>query len=146
VRLSLNLRNGTLAIFRTFSLLLEAIDALTLAVQRLTHAQGSAAPAIERLDALELSRHQFEAEVAGALLEAKGKLRAASNAEARERQLKRSYERDADPFDPSSDPEPEASPVLPDHVAPIETERVQALHLGVAPINKSAAIAHKWRR
>jgi len=135
-----------LAIFRTFRHLLVAIRDLIDAIESLAAAQTSATPAMDRLDALELGRHQFEAEVAGALLEAKGKLRAASNSEARERQLKRSYEKDSDPFDEGGEAGSGEGPLLPDDAPPSETERLPALHLGVAPNNKGAAIAHKWRR
>jgi len=116
------------------------------ALHQLVDAQREVAPAAERLDALELSRHQFEAEVAGTLLEAKGKLRAASNAEARERQLKKSYEKDSDSFDATGDAGPGESPILPVDVEAGETERLSSLHLGVAPNHKAAALAHKFGR
>jgi len=144
--MSLNLTDGPLAIFRTFSRLLEAILRLADAIQALARVQGSAAPAMERLDALELSRHMFEAEVAGVLLEAKGKLRAASNAEARERQMRKSYEADFDSVPEDGNAGPEASPILPDNVEASEAERLSALRVDVAPTNKTAALAHKFGR
>jgi len=116
------------------------------AVNGLAKAQTSATPAMDRLDALELSRHQFEAEVAGVLLEAKGKLRAASNAEARERQMRKSYEADFDSVPEARDPGSGESPVLPDHVETSETERLSSMHLGLAPNHKAAALAHKFGR
>jgi len=135
-----------LAIFRTFSLLLEAVKRLTEAVHALARVQGSAAPAIERLDALELSRHQFEAELQGALLEAKGKLKASLNAEARERQLKKSYETNLDIGDEAGEAGPGVVPILPVNAPPSETERLSSLHLGLAPDDKAAALAHKFGR
>ena len=135
-----------MAIFSGFSRLLDAILALCVAVDRLTGAQEHAAPAIERLDALELSRHKFEAEVAGTLLESKGKLRAASNAEARERQMRKSYEADFDAVPETGDEGSSASPILPDDVEAGEAERVSSLRLGVAPNHKASALAHKFGR
>jgi len=146
MRMSLILREGTLAIFPGFRRLLDAFSQLTAAVQSLASAQRYAAPAIERLEALELSRHQFEAQMEGLYLKAEGKLKAAANAEARERQLKKSYEANADQFDTPGDPEPVASPILPGDVERGEAERLSALHLDVAPNNKTAALTHKWRR
>jgi len=132
--------------FSGFRRSLEAILALVAAVESLTKAQGSAAPAIERLDALELSRYQFEAEVQGALLEAKGKLKAALNAEARERQLKKSYESNLDDVVEAGDPGSGESPILPDDAQASEAERVSTLRLDVAPNHKAAALAHKFGR
>ena len=115
-------------------------------MDRLTGAQEHAAPAIQRLDALELSRHKFEAEVAGVLLEAKGKLRAASNAEARERQMRKSHEADFELVPETGGEESGASPILPDDAETGEAERVSSLHLGVAPNHKASALAHKFGR
>lgn len=144
--MSAHSQRGTLAIFSGFRRLLEAILALVSAVESLAKVQGSAAPAIERLDALELSRFHFEAEVSGILLEAKGKLRASNNAEARERQMKKAYEANLDSFDPPGGPESGVSPIPPDHVEASEAERVSALRLDVAPDNKALAVRAKWAR
>jgi len=144
--MSLTLRQGTLAIFSGFSRLLDAFRLLTEAVQSLANAQRSAAPAIERLDALELSRHKFEAEVNGVLLEAKGKLKAAANAEARERHQRETYEANFNPVPEAGDEGSGESPILPDHVEASETERVSALRLDLAPGTKAAALNAKWAR
>ena len=105
-----------------------------------------AGPATDRLEVLELSRHQFEAECVGALLEAKGKLRGALSSEARERQMKKSHETNAEDFVEAGDAGSGKSPILPDDVDASEAERVSALHLGVAPDHKAAALAHKFGR
>lgn len=144
--MSLNLRNSPLAIFLTFRQLLEALQSLSIAVERLAQIQGAAAPSIERLEALELSRHQFEAQMEGLYLKAEGKAKAAANAEARERQLKKSYEANIDSFDEVGDPGSGSSPILPDHVEASEEERLSSMHLGLAPNNKTAALAHKFGR
>jgi len=135
-----------LTIFRGFRRLLDALDAVAAAIRDLATVQRDAGPALLRLEALELHRAQFQAEMEGLLLRAEGKLKAASNAEARERQMKKSYEKDVDPFDEGGEAGSGESPILPNHVAPSETERMQAMHLGLAPNNKSAALIAKWAR
>lgn len=138
---------GILREFRTLlDALVGAIVAHTDALRELARVQREAGPALERLEALELSRHQFEAEVQGALLEAKGKLRAANNSEARERQLKKSYEKDPDLFDDPGDAGSGQSPILPDDAPPSETEGLSALRLAVASSPKEAALNYKWGR
>jgi len=108
--------------------------------------QRELGPALDRLDALEISRHHFEAEIQGVLLKADGKLKAANNAEARERQLKKSYERFADPFPEEGDGSPsEAQEGVQQLDAAIsEGERLQALRLDVAPNHKAHALNYKW--
>jgi len=108
--------------------------------------EKSLGPALDRLTALETSRHQFNAEIEGLLLRAEGKLKAAANAEARERQLKKHYEKLADPFAENGDGSTtEAQEGVRQLDAAIgEGERLQALRLGVAPSNKALAQRAKW--
>jgi len=133
-----------LTILRDFRGLVAAVQALVLVLQKGVVLQEQLGPASERLDALELERHQFEAEIAGTLLKAEGKLKAANNAEARERALKRSYERVIDEGYPDGTPESEAEAVLPIDVEVSEEERVHELRLGMAPNNKAYALRAKW--
>jgi len=103
-------------------------------------------PAAERVEALELSRVRFESEIEGLLLKAEGKLKAANNAEARERQLKKHNDRFTDPLAPESE---EAEPdhgtfVLADHAEPSEEEKLQAMRLVVADDDKTPALKTKW--
>jgi len=144
VRLSLILRDGTLAILRIFRDFVSALQTIARSLEALASIQRLAAPASERLDALELSRHQFEAEMEGLLLKADGKLKAASNAEARERQLKKSYEANLDSFSEDGDQGSSASPIPPNHAEAGEAEGVSPLHLDVAPNNKALALRAKW--
>lgn len=116
------------------------------AVKSLAAAQNSAAPAIERLDELELSRHQFEAQMEGLYLKAEGKLKAAANAEARERHQREAYEANFDAVPEAGEAGSGASPILPDHVETGEEERLSSLHLGVASSHKASALAHKFGR
>ncbi len=119
---------------------------MTRVLKDLARLQREAGPALDRIGDLEISRHHFEAEMRGVLLNAEGKLRAANNSEARERQLKKSYEKLVDQFDPDGE---EAAPasgdaVLAHDVDASEAERVQALRLGLAPNNKAHAQRAKW--
>jgi len=137
-----------LRVFRDFRRLPDVLERLVHVLGELAQTQTEAGPAAERLDALELSRFHFEAECAGKLLQAEGKLKAASNAEARERQLKRSYERQQDDVDPSAavgEEGPVDPPVLPIDAATIEAERLHALRLDLAPNSKTHALRAKWQ-
>jgi len=108
--------------------------------------QAEVAPATVRLDALERERHNFEAMAEGLLLKAEGKHKAANNAEARERALKKSYEKNLDTFDIDGEEGEGQGGVLPIHVAAGESERLRPVRLDVAPSNKAAAISAKWSR
>lgn len=132
-------------VFRDFRRLVEAIRSLAFQVEELASAQRQLGPAADRLEALELSRHQFEAEIAGVLLKAEGKYKAANNSEARERQLKKSYESRIDQLDPDGEEAEEVGEAV-RHLdaARGEEERLQALRLDVAPDHKANALRHKW--
>jgi len=123
-----------------------AIRELTAQLAALGHIQQEQGPATERLEALELSRHQFEAECEGLLQRAEGKLRAANNAEARERANKKSYEHLLDPLAEVGD-EPEAEARRPDSgndVPTSEEERLSAMRLAVALSPKQLAQRAKF--
>ena len=136
---------GILKVLSDFRRLVEAVLALVAVLRDLVQMQQDAGPALDRIDALELSRHQFEAECEGRLLQADGKLKAASNAEARERQLKRSYEKLLDERDPDSEQGSEAGHPVPDVDAEgSEAPGVPPLRLDVAPNNKAVALGAKW--
>jgi len=136
--------------FRRFLAVTERIEdclrSLTASLEQLVVAQQAHGPAMERLEALELARHQWEAACEGLLLKAEGKLRAANNAEARERALKKTYEHLIDPF-PEDGQRPEAVAPDPggnDDAARGETEGVQPVRLDVAPTNKTLAQRAKF--
>jgi len=126
--------------------LIAAIEALSRVLAEAADREKSLGPALDRLTALETSRHQFQAEIEGLLLRAEGKLKAAANAEARERQLKKSYEKNLDPFPDGGNGEPSTAgdPILSYDAAASEAERLQALRLDVAPSNKALAQRAKW--
>ena len=135
-----------MGIFSGFSRLIAAILELVGCVRELVEVQRQIAPATVRLDALERERHNFEAMAEGLLLKAEGKHKAANNAEARERALKRSYEKNIDELDLSGDEVEGERGVLPIHVATGENERLSPVRVDVAPNNKAAAITAKWGR
>jgi len=136
-----------LVIFRRFRDLVAALEALVNCLKDLVVIQRELGPALDRVEALELSRHHFEAEIEGKLLQADGKLKAAKNAEARERQLKRSYESHLlDPVDSDRQEVTEEGGVLPLHASPGEAEGVPAMHMGLASNDKAYALRAKWGR
>ena len=145
-RVSTHSQRDTLTIFSGFRVLLEAIIALGEAVEVLAKAQTSATPSMDRLDALELSRHAFEAQMEGLYLKAEGKLKAAANAEARERHQRETYEANFDTVPEAGGEGSGASPILPDDAEAGEAARVSSLNLGVAPNHKATALAHKFGR
>lgn len=117
------------------------------ALRELARLQQELGPARQRLEALELSRAQFEAECNGVLLKADGKLKAAANAEARERQMRKARERDiVGPLDEDGDPggDAERDTSIDYDAAASETERLQALRLVVAPNHRAEALRWKF--
>jgi len=134
-----------MTIFRDFRALVAAVRELVSVLEQAVQAHREIGPAVDRIGSLELSRHKFEAMMEGMLLKADGKLKAASNAEARERQLKRSYEKQLlDRFDSDGEQGAEEPAVLGYDAAAGEGERVPALRLDVAPNNKAAAVRAKF--
>ena len=133
-----------MAVFRPFRQLTEAIQAMTDALRALARQQQELGPARERLDALERSRHQFEAECEGMLLKADGKLKAASSAEQRERQLKKANQRVSLEFDPASEEGTEPATVFSNDAPGSEAPRVPPVRLALATNDKTHAVRAKW--
>jgi len=134
-----------MAIFRDFRALVAAVRELVTVLQGILDVHRGLDPALDRLEALERARAHFEAEMDGKWLQADGKLKAAKNAEARERALKRSYENQLlDPLPEVGDEGLTEAPVFPDDVAPSEAEGVPPLHLDVAPSRKARAVRAKF--
>jgi len=133
------------SLFQGFRHLLEGIQALTDALKDLTDVQRQLGPSLDRLEALELSRVHFEADVEGMLLKADGKLKAANASESRERQIRKANERLVDTFDPDGDPEPQPGrPVLDVDAESREAQGLPAMRLALAPNNKTHAVNAKW--
>lgn len=95
-----------------------------------------------RIDAVERDRHQFEAQMEGLLLKSEGKLKAAANAEARERHQ---AEKRRDEFDPFPDEGEEIERQLQDLDAEgSQEEEVQPMHLGLEKNSKAYALRAKF--
>jgi len=134
------------SIFSDFRRLPAAVEQLVEVLGELAQMQREAGPALDRLAALELSRHHFEAEIEGRVLKADGKFKAAMAAEQRERQLRRSYERESivGPLDTNGKEGMEGDAVLPDHATAGEAEGVRPLRLDVATNTKAHAVRAKF--
>ena len=140
-------------VLRPVSRLVAALDAtkgalreIVVELSELAATLKEQGPATARLEALELSRLQWEATCEGLLQKAEGKWRAATNAEARERANKKSYEHLLDPLaEIGEEPETAAPhPNSPHDAPPSEEERLSAMHLDVAPSNKALAQRAKF--
>jgi len=128
--------------FSAFRSIAEALQRLTGIIARLEATLGSAAPAIERLEALERSRALWEADLEGILAKAEGKLKAASNAESRSRTMKKHYENEVDPF---PDDREEVQPPVRDGYAPTgEEEGVPAVRVDMETDYKTTPLNRKW--
>ena len=122
--------------------LIPAIEAVARSINRVADAQEDAGPAAARLEAIEKRQALWEVEIEALVAMAKGKLEAASNAEARTRTMKRHYEKNFDPLDiPSEEVE---TTVGPGDAPGGEVEEVQPLRVDVAPNNKANALMRKW--
>jgi len=134
-----------LRVLREISQSLESLQAISTALQNIaTHQsavldrQEDAGAMSERLEGLELSQSRWEAEMEGHLQRADSALKAARNAEERTRTMKKSYEKhQLDPFNLDGE-EAEATPVPAGYAPAGEAERVQPVHLDVAPVNSKA--------
>jgi len=92
----------------------------------------------ERVEGLELSMSKWQAEMEAHLQRSESALKAARNAEERSRTMKKSYEKaQLDPFDLDGE-EAEAAPVSGGYAPAGEAERVQPVHVDVAPVNSKA--------
>jgi len=123
-------------VLRDFRRLVEAIEHGAAALAGILEIHRENGPAVARLDALELSQARWEAEVEAVLLKAEGKLQAANNSEARERTMRKSYEKFIDPLD--EDSEEGFSGVRPGDAEGGESEGVLPLSVDLAPVDRKA--------
>lgn len=130
-------------VFREISRIADALERLAASQTRSLSILAERIPATERLEQLELSRSQFEADIEGVLMKAEGKLKAAANAEARTRTMAKSFE--IDPF-AASDPEGDAlgAPIPPGDAEASEEEEVLHVPLGLALNDKTHATRLKF--
>jgi len=132
-----------LKVLDEFRRLIASVHSLDQTLKSLVVAANLKGPAMDRLDSLEADRIHFEATCEGLLLKAEGKLRAANNAEARERNMKASYEKNLDPF--AEDSEEVQAAIRPEYVEAIPEEGVSPMHLGLAHNDKSHALNAKFQ-
>jgi len=131
-----------MGILRNFSRVADALERLATTHGRAVTVMAESLPSEQRLADLELSRSQFEADIEGVLLKAEGKLRAAANAEARERKMKDQRE---DYFDQSDQDRAELQDGIPPFdVTPVQEEEVLDMPLGLETNSKAHALRHKW--
>jgi len=130
-------------VLEDFRRAVDALERIAAGLNGAVRAMHDTEPSTERLDELERSRALWEANVEGLLQKAEGKLKAQNNSEARERQMKKSYEDDLDPFPPDSE---EIQETFPQGDAPPGfEEEVQPLRLGMETVSpRQLALRHKY--
>jgi len=122
--------------------LARALKSVSEALAALIELQRQNGPSDERLQKLELSRAQWEAELEAMLLKAESTYKAANASESRSRTMLRHAEKIADPFAEEGD---EVEAPVPNGDAPrIPEDRLQPVPVGVAPSNKASAQRAKW--
>ncbi len=130
-------------VLQDFRRIADALERLAATLTRAVALLDANRPSDDRLAQLELDRAQFESDCEGLLMKAEGKLKAAANAESRERTMQR---RSADEFDPFDHAGEEVEATLPEGDAPNGvTEELQQLRLGLeADTPKSRALRAKF--
>jgi len=131
-----------MAVLRDFRRIADALERLAAGQTAALQAAKEQAPSVARLDALELDRHQFEAEMEGLLLKAEGKLKAAANAEARERHQREKHDAEFDPFPDDREEGPERVPGV--YADGSEEEELHPVHLGLEKNSKAYALRAKF--
>lgn len=132
-----------MTVFSDFRRCADALERLAASQTRLILSSEEGRASSDRLAQLELDRSQFESDCEGLLMKAEGKLHAASNAEARTRTMKKSFEEDI-----FADSDSEGT-VLPLGVPPGDDEaskesEVQPVPLVLARNDKSYATRAKF--
>lgn len=126
----------TLQVLRDFRRIADALERLAASQTRTRELLEERRLSDERLDQLELDRAQFESDCEGLLRKADGKLKAAANAEARERTMQK---RSADGLDPFLRSGEEIEATVPEGDAPDgTTKELPPLRLDVAPESPKA--------
>jgi len=139
---------------RFFRAVLSAIREVSVAlrqvrdsVQAISTERSDSSDVEARVQTLELGRAKWQAEVEALVLQAKGQFRAASNAEARERTMKESYEKQADiglddgPEEFEGDGQESIFPI---HVPTGQENGLQQVPVGMARTRKASAVNAKY--
>ena len=129
--------------FSDFRRCADALERLAASQTRQISSADESRISADRLNQLELDRAQFESDCEGLLMKAEGKPHAASNAEARTRTMKKSYEED--PFADSNPDSPEVEAGLPEgDVEAGEESEVFPVPLALALNDKAYATRAKF--
>ena len=111
-------------------------------------AERSASSDVEaRVQSLELERAKWQAEVEALVLQAKGQFRAASNAEARERTMRDSYEKQTDlglDDGPEEFEGQEQESIFPIHAPASQEDGLHQVPVGMARTRKATAVNAKY--
>lgn len=128
--------------FSTIKAMVGELHGINLRLKELIELQRLAGPADERLEALELSRAMWEAEIEGILLKADGHQKAARSAESRTRTMKKHYEDETYPFGDES--EEVQTPVRDSYDPPVQADGLLPMHVDVAEDYKTTALRAKF--
>ena len=121
-----------MTVFRDFRRIADSLERLAAGQTRSVGLLEATNLLEERIAQGELGRAQFESDCEGLLMKAEGKLKAASNAEARERTMQKRLGDESDPFLAAGE---EIEATVPAGDAAIgDTEEVLPLHMGVETI------------
>ena len=132
-----------MTVFSDFRRCADALERLAASQTRQISSAEEGRIAADRLNQLELDRAQFESDCEGLLMKAEGKLKAAANAEARERTMRKSHEEDI--FADSGPDGDEIAPRLPaGDVAAVEESEVFPVPVALALNDKAYATRAKF--
>jgi len=138
-----------LRVLRTFRGLLETLQELASACQAISLSlaagldrEGGDDAMRQQLEGLLLTRATWEAEMQALMIKADSTLKSAANAESRTRTMVKHYEKLADPLNLEGEEIEEG--VRPVYAERSEEERLQPMHLDVAPNHKQNALRLKF--
>lgn len=133
---------------------LEALEAianslleLRTSISESLRAKADSDALAERVGALELGRGLFEADMEGLLAKCEGKMKAANNAEARERTMRRQRENFSDGFDndfEEAELEGTHRVLPPGNATSREEEPMHTVHVGLASSDKTLPLRMKF--
>jgi len=132
-----------MSVFSDFRRCADALERLAASQTRQITSAEDARLSGDRLDQLELGRAQFESDCEGLLTKAEGKLKAAANAEARERTMRKNHAEDI--FSDVGEDSDELTARVPALDAPTsEPEEVLDVPMALALNDKSYATRAKF--
>ena len=132
-----------MGVLRDFRRIADSLERLAASVTAAASRQQDSVALTERIEDLERERALWEADVEGLLAKAEGKLKAASNAEARERTMQKRLGDESDPFLAAGE---EIEATVPEGDVEVgDPEEVQPVHMGMETISaKEYALRAKF--